>query len=354
MQRLVRWFGRPTSGLSTGLGGANGGPVKNAGSVPIGLSEGIPMKALHLPTRWVLLLVWAVTFLPLPARGRSPDALLPDGVCGSSQSMLEATQAGNVMVQQALAQGMPWGDKSLNEYVNRLGQNLARSSGSQQIFSFYVVYDPRINAQSFPGGYVVINSGTISLAESEAELASVISHEIAHENSCDWRNTQWKGNLIQIIALVPSVIFAGPAGIALASANGWAASAARARFSRSEEQHADRLAAIYLVRAGYDPHASLRFFERLQKEQKRAGGEGGGILATHPRSRDRRRKLEKIIPTLPPPEFEVHDEAEFRRLRQAVLDYDQIYARAVGVRAPGQDAPPPPELSRRPSSLAAQ
>src|SRR5271157_345562 len=103
MQRLVRWFGCPTSGLWAGLSGANGDPVKIAGSVPIGLSEGIPMKALHVPVRGAFLLVWVVTFLPLPARGRSPDALLPDGVCGSSQSMLEASQAGNAMLQQALA-----------------------------------------------------------------------------------------------------------------------------------------------------------------------------------------------------------------------------------------------------------
>ena len=50
---------------------------------------------------------------------------------------------GNAMVQQVLAAGMPWGDKSLNEYVNRLGQNLARSSGSQQVFGFLRSLQPR-------------------------------------------------------------------------------------------------------------------------------------------------------------------------------------------------------------------
>jgi predicted Zn-dependent protease len=265
--------------------------------------------------------------------------------------MLEATQMGRAMVQQTLAAGMPWGDKSLNEYVNRLGQNLARSSGSQQLFSFYVLYDPRINARSFPGGYIVVNSGVISLAESEAELASVLSHEIAHENSCDWRTAPWKGNLFELIVLVPAVVLAGPVGIALASGSGWAATVARARSSRSEEQRADRLAAQYLARAGYDPHAAAKFFQRVQAEQERSGGESGGILATHPRSIDRQRKLERIIPHLPPPEFELHDEAEFVRMRRAVQDYDTIYSRAVAVRAPGHDAPPP-ELSRRPAAEA--
>jgi predicted Zn-dependent protease len=311
------------------------------------------MEVLHSIRRRVTLLVLVVTFLPLPARGRRRDTLLPDGVCGNRETMLEANRAGNAMLQRALVAGMPWGDKSLNEYVNRLGQKLARSSGSQQTFSFYVLYNPEVNARSFPGGYIVINSGAISLAESEAELASVLSHEIAHENSCDWRTAHAKGNLLELISVVPMVVLAGPAGIAVAAGSGWAGRMVRARFSRSEEQRADRLAAQYLVRAGYDPRAAVQFFQRLQAEQERDGGEPGGLLATHPRSTNRRKNLEKIIPSFPPPEFALQDEAEFLRMRRAVRDYDEMYSRLVGVRMPGHDAPPP-ELSQRPSSPASR
>jgi predicted Zn-dependent protease len=122
---------------------------------------------------------------------------------------------------------------------------------------------------------------------------------------------------------------------------------ARARFSRSEEERADRLAAQYLVLAGYDPQASADFFQRLQADQERSGGEPGGLLATHPRTVDREKKVESIIPNLPPPEFALHDEAEFLRMRRAVRDYDETYSRLLGVRVPGHDAPAP-ELSRRP------
>jgi predicted Zn-dependent protease len=276
---------------------------------------------------------------------------LPEGVCGNSQTMLEATETGQAMVQQVFSRGMPWGDSSLNEYVNRLGQNLARSSGSQQIFSFYVVYNPRVNAQSFPGGYIVINSGVISLAANEAELASVLSHEIAHENSCDWRTGPSKGNLFELIALVPTVMLGGPAGIVIASGTGWAATAARARSSRNAEERADDLAAQYLVRAGYDPRAAEQFFERLRAEQESGGGESGGLLATHPRTVDRERHLEKIITQLPPPEFALHDDAEFLKMRTAVREYDEMYSRLVGVHVPGQDAYPP-KLSHRPTAEA--
>ena len=294
-----------------------------------------------------------MVFLPVTVFGRQDERSPPDGVCGSPPTMLEASQAGSAMVQQALARGMPWGDPSLNEYVNRLGQNLARSSGSQQVFSFYVLYNPEVNAQAFPGGYIVINSGAISLAESEAELASVLSHEIAHENSCDWRTAPSKGNLFELIAIVPAVVLGGPAGIAIVSGSGWAAKLAGARSGRSKEERADRLAAQYLVRAGYDPHAAVEFFQRLRAEEERKGGEAGGLLATHPRSVDRRKKLEKIIPNLPPPEFAPHDEAEFLRMRRAVRDYDEMYSRLVGVRVPGHDAPPP-VLSRRLPSPASR
>jgi predicted Zn-dependent protease len=304
------------------------------------------MAAVHLNRRGVALLGLVVTFLPLPARGRRHDALLPDGVCGNRETMLEAARVGRAMLQQTLAAGMPWGDKALNEYVNRLGQNLARSSGSQQVFSFYVLYNREVNAQSFPGGFIVINSGVISLAESEAELASVLSHEIAHENACDWRAGTKKDNLLELISVVPVVFWGVPAGIAIAAGSAWAGRLERAHSSRSAEQRADRLAAQFLVRAGYDAHAAVQFLQRVQAEQEGSGEEPGGLLATHPRASERRKKLEKIVPSLPPPEFAPHDEAEFLRMRQEVRDYDEMYSRLMGGPWPGHDAPPP-KLSRR-------
>lgn len=295
--------------------------------------------------------VCVAALLPVTALAGSLDRTLPDGACGGNGNMLEATRIGHAMLQQALSTGMPWGDKALNEYINRLGQNLARSSGSQQVFEFYVVYDPRVNAQSFPGGYIIINSGVISLAESEAELASVLSHEIAHENSCDWRTVPWREHLFELVAVVPTVVFGGPVGMAVLSVSGLTGEAARARSNRQEEERADRLAAYYLVQTGYDPRAAANFFERFQAEQARSGGEPSGLLATHPRTADRRRQLEKIIPNLPRPDFTPHDETEFLRMRKAVRDYDEIYSQVVGVRVPGHDTPPP-ALSHRPPSNA--
>lgn len=306
------------------------------------------MKVLHPLGRRIGVLVWVLAFVHgAAARAGAADADLPRGICGSPQATLQARQAGSLMMQQVVARGMPWSDPALNEYVSRLGQKLARSSGSEQAFSFYVLYNPEPNAQAFPGGFVVVNSGIISLAETEGELASVLSHEIAHENACDWHATPRKANLAQLIGVIPAVVVGGPAGMVAATASGWAAEASRARFRRGGEERADRLAALYLARAGYDPQASVQFFQRLEVEQQRAGGDPGGLMATHPRTVDRARNVAEIIPSLPPANDVAHDDAEFRQMRQAVRAYDAIYSSITGVRVPGQAASPP-VLSRRP------
>jgi len=298
-------------------------------------------------TRWAAVIV----LLTLAAQAGSRQALPPDGACGNGQNMLEAEQAGSIILQRVLSTGMRWEDASLNEYVNRLGQNLARSSGSQQVFSFYVLYNPEVNAQAFPGGYIVLNTGVISLAESEAELASVLSHEIAHENACDWRAAPSKGNLLELAAIVPALVLAGPAGTALTMGTGVAGRLVGARQGRAKEERADRLALQYLVRAGYDPHATAQFFQRLEAEEERSDGEPHGVLATHPRSADREEKLEKVIANLPPRELVPHDESEFLRMRRAVREYDEMYSRLVGVHIPGRDSIPSP-LFHRPSDGA--
>ena len=92
-------------------------------------------------------------------------------------------------------------------------------------------------------------------------------------------------------------------GLAVMSASGLSGAGVHARAQPSAEQRADSLAAQYLVRAGYDAGAAERFLARMQAEQERSGGDPGGLLATHPRTADRRKQIEKLFPTSlhPPP-----------------------------------------------------
>ncbi len=305
------------------------------------------MEVSHPTNRQVTLLLSVFVCLAMTAHARSRETALPNGVCGDPNHVAEARLLGRTMVQQALSAGMPWADNALNEYVNRLGQNLARSSGSQEVFTFYVLYNPKVNAQAYPGGFVVVNSGVISIAGSEGELASVLSHEIGHINACHWQSTARRINLLELLPLIPAVALWGPVGVILLSGSGLAMPVTQARFNRSAESQADRLAVSYLQRAGYNPKAAVKMLERLEEEESSQGVKSGGLLAGHPAASDRRKKLEKILPGLPPPDFVPHDEAEFLQMRKQVQDYDLVYSRAVGVRVPGHEAPPP-ELSRRP------
>ncbi len=293
------------------------------------------MRTLHLGKVGAAMLASALIGILSVAQAGARAPSSPDGSCGNSNRMADADRAGRAMLQQALAGGTQWGGEALREYINRLGLNLARASGSSQIFTFYVLYDPEINAQAFAGGYVVVNSGVIGSAESEAELASVLSHEIAHINACDCQTSPWNVNLFELLALVPSVALAGPAAIALSTGSGLVVPAARARFSRSAERRADGLAAEYLLRAGYDPRAAVTMLARVEHE---AAGEAGsrGLLATHPRASDRLKHEEKVVARLPLREIVPHDEAEFRRRQKEVRDYDQIYAQVTHTRLLGR------------------
>jgi len=71
-------------------------------------------------------------------------------------------------------------DAIVGEYVNRLGQNLARNSDAKMPITFKIIDSDSVNAFTLPGGHVFVNSGLIRVAETEAELAGAVAHEIAH------------------------------------------------------------------------------------------------------------------------------------------------------------------------------
>ena len=71
-------------------------------------------------------------------------------------------------------------DPEINEFVSRVGQNLVRNSDAKVPFTIKVVDSDEINAFALPGGFFYVNSGLITSADEEAELAGVMAHEIAH------------------------------------------------------------------------------------------------------------------------------------------------------------------------------
>jgi predicted Zn-dependent protease len=190
-------------------------------------------------------------------------------------------------------------DPIISEYVNRVGQNLARNSDVNFPISFKLIQNDEINAFTLPGGFVYVNTGLFKLSANEAELAAAIAHEIGHAAA---RHATRQASRNQLIGLssIPLAIFGGVAGIAAHQAVDAAAPMAFMKFSREFENEADMLGIQYLWKAGYDPNAAIDLFEALSSTEKRQPGRVARLFRTHPLTLDRIEKTQKNIDTILP------------------------------------------------------
>lgn len=96
-------------------------------------------------------------------------------------------------------------DPVVTEYVNRVGQNLVRNSDAKVPFTIKVIDSDEVNAFALPGGFFFVNSGLILKADSEAELAGVMAHEIAHVAARHGTRQATRGEVAQL-AMIPLII----------------------------------------------------------------------------------------------------------------------------------------------------
>jgi len=190
-------------------------------------------------------------------------------------------------------------DPVVTEYVNRVGQNIVRNSDAQVPFTIKVVDSDDINAFALPGGFFYVNSGLILAADEEAELAGVMSHEIAHVTACHLARQQTRGNLAQM-ATIPLIFVGGAIGYAGYEAAGLAIPMTFLHFSRAFESEADYLGLEYMYKSGYDPNAFISFFEKIQAQEKKKPGTLSKAFSTHPQTPDRIEKSQQEIATILP------------------------------------------------------
>ncbi|MEX2301589.1 MAG: M48 family metallopeptidase [Bryobacterales bacterium] len=209
-------------------------------------------------------------------------------------------------------------DPVVSEYVNRVGQNLVRNSDARVPFTIKLIDSPEVNAFALPGGFFFVNSGLMLRAETEAELAGVMAHEIAHVAARHGTRQATRGQVINL-ASIPLLFLGGWTGYGIRQAAGFAIPMGFLKFSRSMEAEADFLGLQYLYASGYDPMAFIDFFEKLKADEKRKPGTLSKLFASHPPHGSRIKKTQKNISEILPNRGEyVVSTSEFQTVQGAL------------------------------------
>ena len=250
---------------------------------------------------------------------------------------------GKQLAQEVERQAKIIDDPVIAEYVNRVGQNLVRNSDAKVPFTIKVLDSEEVNAFALPGGFFFVNSGLILKADSEAELAGVMAHEIAHVAARHGTRQATRGAIINY-ASIPLIFMGGWTGYAIRQGAGLAIPLGFLNFSRGFEREADFLGLQYLYKAGYDPTAFVDFFEKIESLEKKKPGTISKVFSTHPMTDDRIQASQKEIQEVlkAKPEYVVNT-SEFNdvKARLAMLhnrrkvDNDKDSGRPRLRRAPG-------------------
>ena len=183
------------------------------------------------------------------------------------------------------------------DYVTRVGRRIAVQSGlsdSERDFTVTLLDSPVENAFAIPGGYVYVTRGLLALMNDEAELASVLGHEVGHVAARHAAKRQKTATITQVLAGLAGAV-AGNTGLGnlVGKGAGLGADLITKGFSRTQEYQADDLGVRYLAGAGYDPLASSDMLAILGAEQAleaRISGQNNSVpswMSTHPNSVDR-------------------------------------------------------------------
>jgi len=186
-------------------------------------------------------------------------------------------------------------DRNVDRYLNKIiGKLAAKTPGARYPYAIKAVNAADINAMSLPGGPMYANRGLIEAARSEAELAGVLAHEMAHVALRHGTHQASKAYLSQAgLGILGGLL--GKNGNSTSqivnAVGGLGLNAVFLKFSRDAEYQADRLGAEIMAGAGYDPMAMASLFELLRSEQGRDPGKVERFFSSHPPPADREARI---------------------------------------------------------------
>ena len=270
----------------------------------------VPVKQKQIPLKQILMVIM-VTAISLSSIAQSGRVGLPE-LGNSASSVLsnsEEREYAQSLIRQMRAYELLVEDPLISSFFSDLGFNLASHSDQpESAFTFVVLDQKIINAFAAPGGVIALHSGLILLADSQDEVAGVLSHEIAHITQLHMYRAFEKGktmNILSMLVMMGLILASGGDGqVVTGAVVGAQAAAAQAQinFTRHNETEADRVGIRTLSAAGYDPQGMADFFEKMSNNT-RANGEGPPeFLRTHPVSVNRIAEAKSRIQNLPPVE----------------------------------------------------
>jgi len=200
---------------------------------------------------------------------------------------------------QKVAASMPlYPDDALQDYVQEIGERLAaRSERPDLAWEFHVVDDTVVNAFALPGGFIYVTRGILAHFNSEAELASVLGHEIGHVTA---RHSVEQMSRAQLAGIGLGVaMIASPEARAFGDLASQGLGLMFLKFGRDDERQADDLGMRYMVRAGYAAEEMPKVFEMLDRKSAVAGGDIPAWTSTHPDPGNRALRIRQAIGDLP-------------------------------------------------------
>lgn len=279
-----------------------------------------------------------IVIVLLALSGSPAHASFEPVTCKNSFTVPQEIAEGNKVAAQVYQQMpvLPENDP-ITRYVQQLGAKLVANApptpriNERWPYNFHVVASEDINAFALPGGSVFVNLGTIQAAETEAQLAGVMAHEISHvvmrHSTCNLSKQRSK-SLLYGIGAIGSAVLLGNGGLGQLAQTGLGLGQSLdfLHMSRDDEKQADLLGTNILYNAGYDPRGLPQFFEAIQAKYGKGGAQ---LLSDHPNPGNRTEYVNAEIQTLPPRSGSVVTTAQFKQIHTAALAQHTLTAKDI-------------------------